>query len=103
MRVVTRPVTDADRKSNQYFAHMSGLSGTIQNVFNADEIAVRIDPSELSPVSKSVHTEATSRMRAKFMSNAASDEQRKGLTKEDLDFEVNYVLLVKGSDLEAVS
>ena len=42
IRVVTRPVTDDDRKKNRYFAHMGGLLGTVQNVYSPEEIAISI-------------------------------------------------------------
>jgi hypothetical protein len=99
VRVVDRPVTEADRKSNRYFEHMAGLSGTIQNIYSADEIAIKIDLPDLSDVTKDVHKHATLRMREKFVSSV-SEEQKKQLTGEELNFEPHYVLLVRGADLE---
>lgn len=98
VRVVTRKPTDADRKANRYFEHMAGLSGDVENVY-PEEIAVRIDLNSLSNVTRDVHTTATRRMREKFLSNVG-DEQRKSLTKEELEFTPNYVLLVSEKDLE---
>jgi hypothetical protein len=99
VRVVTRAVTEDDRKKNRYFEHMAGLVGTVQNVYNADEISIKIDPQSLGKVTEDVHKQATQRMRDKFL-NAISEEQKKQLTKEELDFDAHYVLLVQSNDLE---
>lgn len=99
VRVVTRKVTDEDRKKNRYFEHMAGLVGTVQNVYAGDEIAVRVDTDTLTQVTRDVHRESTRRMREKFASNI-SEEQKKQLTKEELEFEPHYMLLVQAADLE---
>lgn len=99
VRVVARPVTEEDRRSNRYFEHMGGLTGTIQNIYGLDEIAVKIDTGCISPVSKEVHRVSVERMREKFLENV-SEEQKKQLTPEELNFDANYVLLVRGDDLE---
>jgi hypothetical protein len=100
-RIVTRPVTEEDRKANRYFAHMAGMACTVQNVYATDQIAVKVDRSELTKVSANVHKVATERMREKFLA-AVSDEQKKQLTSEELNFDANFVLLVRGEDLEPV-
>ena len=99
VRVVSRPVTDDDRKQNRYFEHMAGLTGVIQSVYGVDEVAVKIDPESMSKVSAQVHKESIERMRATFLKNVG-EEGRKELTQEEINFNANYVLLVKGSDLE---
>jgi hypothetical protein len=99
VRVITRPVTDEDRKKNRYFEHMAGLTGTVQSVYSDAEIAVRVDRESMSKVTADVHKTATLRMREKFASQA-SEEQKKSLNKEELEFDANYVQLVQGSDLE---
>jgi ribosomal protein L21E len=100
VRVVSRPVTDEDRKKNRYFEHMAGLTGTVQNVYGVEEIAVKIDISSVSNVSRQVHKTAVDRMREKFLSNI-SEEQKKQLTPEELNFSAHYMLLVRGEDLQA--
>jgi hypothetical protein len=97
VQVVSRPVTEDDRKKNRYFEHMAGLTGTIQSVY-AEEIAVQVDIDALSDITADVHLTATQRMRQKFVDNV-SDEQRRSLTKEELEFNCHYVLLVQGGDL----
>ena len=99
MRVVRRKVTEDDRKNGRYFEHMADLTGTIENVYGKDEIAIKIDIDSLSPVTQKVHKEAVKRMRTKFAENV-SEEQKKQLTAEELNFDANYVLLVQGGDIE---
>ena len=99
VRVVTRPVTEEDRKLNRYFEHMAGLEGTVQNVYGPGEIAIKVDVDSLTHVSQDVHRVAVERMREKFL-GSVSEEQKKQLTAEELNFNAHYVLLVQGSDLE---
>jgi hypothetical protein len=100
VKVVSRPVTEEDRKANRYFEHMAGLTGTISAVFAVDQIAVNVDQDSLTSVSKTVHKHATERMREKFL-NSVGEEQKKLLTNEELKFNANFVLLVRSEDLEA--
>ncbi|MBC8064212.1 MAG: hypothetical protein H7Y17_05235 [Chlorobia bacterium] len=99
VRVITRPVTEEDRKSNRYYDHMGGLVGIVQNVYNEAEIAIKIEPEFMTPVTAGVQKEATMRMREKFLSNI-SEEQKKQLNKEELEFDAHYVQLVQTKDLE---
>ena len=99
VRIKTREVTEDDRKNNRYFDHMAGLIGAVQNIYSEQEVAVRIDPESLSKASKDVHKEATQRMRTKFADNV-SEVQRKELTKEELEFDTHFMLLVDSNDLE---
>ena len=99
VKIVTRQVTEADRKNNAYFDHMAGLTGTVQNVYAGDEIAIKVDEAALSNISRDVHDHATKYMRKKFAENS-TEEMRKQLTPEELNFSAHYVLLVQGADLE---
>lgn len=101
MRVVSRAVTDEDRKSNLYFEHMAGIEGTVQNIYANSEIAVKADLTTLSKVTQDVHKESTKRMREKFQANI-SEEQRKQLTSEQLNFDAHYMMLLRGADLEKI-
>jgi len=101
VRVIERPVTEEDRKGSRYFSHMGGLSGTIQNIYSNDEIAIVVDRDTMSKVTLDVHNTSTRRMREKFLGSLA-DEQKKTLTQEELNFDANYVLLVRGADIEPI-
>lgn len=100
VRVVRRPVTEEDRRKSRYFDHMADLTGTVQQAYSEDEVAVRVDPSGMTEITADVVKTATQRMRDKFVASV-SEEQRKQLTKEELEFDANYVLLVRAADLEA--
>ena len=102
VRVIVRPVTEEDRKKNRYFEHMSGLTGTVQNVYEGDVIAVRIDLETLSQVTADVHKRSTERMREKFLSQLG-EEAKRALTKEELEFDTHFMQLVESSDLEKAS
>ncbi len=99
VRIVSRPVTEEDRKSNRYYDHMAGLVGTIQNNYSDAEIAIKIDPEFMTKITAGVQKEATLRMREKFLNNI-SEEQKKQLSKEEMDFDAHYVQLVQSKDLE---
>ena len=101
VRVVTRPVTDEDKKANRYFEHMAGVIGVVQNVYADGRYPIKVEMSSASQVVNDVVSVATKRMREKFASNA-TEEQKKALTKEEMEFTPNYVLLVEANDLEAV-
>jgi ribosomal protein L21E len=98
VKVVSRTVTEEDRKKNRYFEHMSGLTGTVQNVYSESEIAVRVDPESMSKITKDVHKIATERMRSRFLDDS-SEAVKKSLSPEELEFNAHYVLLVQSSDL----
>ncbi len=100
VRVVTRAVTEEDRKKSRYFEHMGGLIGVVQHAYSEAEIAISVEPSSMSKITGDVHKTATTRMRDKFL-GSISEEQKKQLTKEELDFDAHYVLLLQESDLEA--
>lgn len=99
VRVVARAVTEEDRASTRYYEHMAGLVGVVQNTYSADEIAVKVDLDGLSKVTAEVHKESAKRMREKF-AGSVSEEQRKQLTAEELNFTPHYVLLCRSQDLE---
>ena len=99
VRVVTRTVTEEDRTTHRYYEHMAGLVGLVQNTYSADEIAVKIDLGGLSKVTAEVHKESAKRMREKF-AGSVSEEQRKQLTADELNFTPHYVLMCRSADLE---
>ena len=98
VQVVTREVTDEDRKKNRYFDHMAGVTGEVQSVYSDTEIAVKVDPHSMNKITADVHAKATQRMKDKFL-DGLPQEQRRNLTEEELDFKAQYVLLVQSDDL----
>lgn len=99
VRVVTRELTDQDKKVYSFFEHMQGMRGVVENVYSTDEVAVKVDLDCLPKVPADVHKAATKGMRDRFMENV-SEEARKQLTKEELEFVPHYMILVRSDDLE---
>lgn len=101
VKIASRAVNAEDRKTNRYFAHMANLIGTVQNVYENDEIAVRMDNDSLTKATADVHDRAEKRMREKFL-GSLSEEGKKQLTSAELNFDVHYVLLVQADDLQKI-
>ncbi len=101
VRIVSREVTEEDKKANRYYGHMAGLTGAVQNIYAENEIAVQIDMDTVSKVTRDVHKEATLRMRHK-LNESLSEVQRKELTKEELEFDTHFMLLCDSKDLEKI-
>jgi hypothetical protein len=101
VRVAKRVTTNKDREDRTYFDHMAGLEGEVTNVYE-DGVAVKIDIVSLGEISAEIHKFATVRMQQKFMDNS-SEEDRRQLSKEDLEFQANFMLLVQPADLERAS
>lgn len=99
VRIVSRPVTEQDRKANRYYEHMAGQTGTVAAVYGPEEVAVRVDLDQMSKVAREVHKEAAKRMMDRFL-QATSEEQKGKLTEDEMNFSANYVLLVRAEDLE---
>lgn len=100
VKVVKRSVTEDDKKANRYFEHMGGLVGTVANAYSDSRYAVRIEMDSVTGAAAEVHRVATQRMRTKF-AETSTEEFKKALTKEEMEFTPNYVLLVEENDLEA--
>lgn len=101
VRVVTRELTEQDKKVYGFFDHMQGLTGTVENVYSNNEVAVKVELGVLPKIPADVHKEATKRMRERFSDNVG-EEARKSLSKEELEFVPHYMLLVRSEDLEKV-
>ncbi len=101
-RIVTRTVSEEDRKKNRYFEHMAGLEGTVQNVYSGGVVALRVDEVTLSEVTADVHAKSIERMREKFFGQIG-EEAKKSLTKEELEFGAHFMHLVEPDDLEKIS
>lgn len=99
VKVVTRDVTEEDRKANRYFSHMAGLTGVVEYLYDGEMVSIRVEPESLPKITSDVHKMAATRMREKFLGQM-SDEQKKTLAAEELNFNVNFTLLVQAGDLE---
>jgi len=98
VKIVERDVNREDRQSFLYFHHMAGLTGTVQNYYGEDEVAVKIDPDSFTDTISATHKEAVKRMRAKFL-DSLGEEQKRRLSKEERRFDAHHVLLIHADDL----
>jgi hypothetical protein len=101
VKVVKRKTSPEESATTSYFEHMAGLTGTVENYYNDQEIAVKVDLDALPDVAKRVHKDATKRMRDKF-EDSISNEQKGQLTNEELRFTPHYMLLVRAQDIEKI-
>jgi hypothetical protein len=99
VRIQSREATKEDAQTSLYFGHMKGLTGTVQNYYDVDQVAVKIDPEAFTNTLETIHTEAVKRMRAKFL-DSLGEEQKRRLSKEERRFDANHVVLVHADDLE---
>ena len=81
------------------YPYMDGLVGTVANYYSKEEVSVELDLAALTPVIKDLHTRSTLRIRAKF-TDQASEEAKKKLTEDELNFTPHFVVLVSESDLQ---
>lgn len=100
--MVVRPVTEDDRKSQKYFAHMGGMTGTVENVYADDLLAVRVDEASLTAANTRVHNDSCERIRQKFLLQTP-EEVKKLMTKDELNFRAHFMQLIRSSDLEKIS
>lgn len=101
VRVVTREITEQDRKVYGLFEHMLGMSGVVENIYSPTEVAVKVDLDCLPKIPADVHKEATKKMRERLTENVG-EEARKLMTKEELEFVPHYMILVRQDDLEKI-
>ena len=99
VRIVSRESSREDAQTFLYFGHMKGLTGTVQNYYDVDQVAVKIDPDAFTDTLATIHKEAVKRMRAKFL-DSLGEEQKRRMSKEERRFDANHVVLVHSDDLE---
>ena len=99
VKVKTEGMSAEERAMHGIYDYMLHLRGTVENHYGVNEVAVKVDLDSLPPIARKVHTDASNRMRDKFV-DSVGEEQRKMLTKEELEFTPNYVILVREADLE---
>ncbi len=99
VQVATRDVTAEDTKSQLYYAHFGGLSGTIQKIYTSGEVALELDLASLAPDVAQRHEDMRVQMQNKWL-DSLSEEAKTRLTDAERDFKLRYNLLVAQTDLE---
>jgi hypothetical protein len=99
VRVATRQATADDARSGLYYPHFAGLTGSVQHVYDQDEVAVEIEPEALTAEVRARHASVRDQMKTKWL-EGLSEEGRSRLTERERDFRLRYVVLVSSRDLE---
>jgi hypothetical protein len=98
VRVVDREVLAADTKSQLYYSHYKGLTGTITKIYPDASAVVTVDTESLPTEIRSRHTDGSEKLRKKWL-DGLSDEARNKLSASEKKFGLRYTLLVGVSDL----
>lgn len=102
VRITAREPTPEDEKSATYFAHFGNLTGTVQKVYNKQEVAVEVDLESLPTDVRKRHEEIRGQMKTRWL-DGLSEEARSRLTEREKDFNLRYVVLVGMSDLTKIA
>ena len=98
VRVMDREVLAADTKSQLYYSHYKGLTGTITKIYPDASAVVTVDPESLPKEIRARHTDGSEKLRKKWL-DGLSDEARNKLSSGEKKFGLSYTLLVGVSDL----
>lgn len=99
VRIKAREQTEDDIKSQLYYPHYGGMTGTIQKVYSKAEVAVAVEMESVSREIRKRHDDVRDQMKTKWL-DGLSEEGRNRLTEREKDFNLRYVVLVAMSDLE---
>jgi len=99
VRVKTREQTEEDVKSQMYFTHYGGMTGSIQKVYSNTEVAIDVELENLTKDIRKRHEDVRDQMKTKWL-DGLSEEGRGKLTEREKDFNLRYVILVSMNDLE---
>ncbi len=98
VQVVNREATEEDVKSGLFYNYFRGLEGTIQKIFNTQEVSVEVDLEALDPAVMKRHIDIQEQTKSKWL-DGLSEEARGRLTDQEKDFKLRYSILVKDGDL----
>ncbi len=100
VQIVNREATPDDIKSGLFYNYFRGLEGSIQKIYNTNEVAVEIDLDSLDEAAAKRHVEIQEQTKSKWL-DGLSEEARGRLTEQEKDFRLRYSILVKDVDLAA--
>lgn len=98
VRISEREPDADDVKSGKFYSHFRGLTGVVQKVYGAEDIAVEIEPAHLPEAVMQRHQEVQSQMRGRWL-DGLSEEARGRLTEQEREFRLRYTILVHGKDV----
>jgi hypothetical protein len=98
VRIARREQTEEDIKSNLYFGHYADLTGTIQKLYDTDEVSIEIEPESLTKEIRQRHEDVRGQMKTRWL-DGLSEEGRSRLTEREKNFNLRYVILVNKKDV----
>lgn len=98
VRLADREPSAADTKSQLFYSHYRGLTGTITKLYDDDTANVSVDFASLPVPIRARHAAGTDAMRQKWL-DGLSEEARSRLSATEKQFALRYSLLVSVSDL----
>jgi hypothetical protein len=102
IQVVDRDPVAADVKSQLYYHHYRGLTGSIAKIYADGTASVNVDPASLSKDISTRHASTSDSLRQKWL-DSLSEEARNKLSGADKNFTLRYTILIALSDLEPYS
>lgn len=101
VRLSEREANAADIKSQLFYPHYRGLTGTVTKTYADGTATITIDPDSLPSEIRVRHQAGTDAMRQKWL-DGLSDEARNKLSAGEKKFALRYSLLVGQTDLSPV-
>jgi hypothetical protein len=98
IRVADREQTAADIKSQLFYDHYRGLSGTISKVYADGTASVNVDNEALTKEVAQRHVKTSEGLRQKWL-DGISEEGRNKLSASEKTFTLRYTILVALTDL----
>jgi hypothetical protein len=98
VRIQERDVLPADVKSQLYFEHYKGLTGTVTKLYPDESAVVTVDPESLPADILKRHNDGSEALRQDWLGKL-SDEARNKLSATEKKLNLRYTVLVGASDL----
>ncbi len=102
VQIVARSTTAEDAKSSLYYAYFSGLTGTVQKVYETDEAAIEVELDALPEGVAQRHNDVQEAMKTRWL-EGLSEEGRNRLTDQERAFRLRYTVLVATRDIVAAA
>ncbi|MDI6828178.1 MAG: hypothetical protein QME62_06825 [Armatimonadota bacterium] len=99
VRVIARECTPADAKNGLFYGYFAGICGTVERIYEGNEVCLKVDLETLPQDILKRHIEIQESIKRKWL-NGLSGEARNRLTPEEKQFELSYSILVSVNDIE---
>src|SRR5437016_2444045 len=89
VEIVDREANVDDVKTNLFFNHFRGLTGTVQKMYTSGEAAVEIEIDALPEAVAHRHRDVQEKMKSDWL-DKLSEDARNRLTPQERDFRLRY-------------